>query len=119
MVNAEFASEAIKETQHFLSDKERTYLWPNPLIMCLERIEPQLALQWAIRAYRDLLPTRRIGGLEEQQAKWLSDLESLIPRPDVAEYCNRVAYDEIWVSDGNPEIRGIARLYWALQNYCQ
>ncbi len=117
MVNAEFASEAIKETRHLLSDKERTRFWPNPLITCLERIEPQLALRWAIRAYRELLPTRRIGGLEEQQSKWLSDLESLISRPDVAEYCNQVANDEIWVSDGNPVVRGIARLYWALQSH--
>ena len=117
MGNAELASEAITETQHLLSDKERTRFWPNPLILCLEKFEPQLALRWAIRAYRELLPTRRIGGLEEQQSKWLSELDSLISRPDVAEYCNKVAYDEIWVSDGNPEIRGIARLYWALQSY--
>ncbi|MFN0020263.1 MAG: hypothetical protein ACKVP0_18535 [Pirellulaceae bacterium] len=117
MVSTELASDAITETQHLLSEKERPRFWPHPLIVCLEKIEPQLALRWAIRAYRELLPTRRIGGLEEQQSKWLSDLESLISRPDVAEYCNKVAYDEIWVSDGNPEIRGIARLYWALQSY--
>ena len=117
MVSTELASDAITETQQLLSDKERTRFWPNPLITCLEKIEPQLALRWAIRAYRELLPTRRIAGSEEQQSRWLSDLESLISRPDVAEYCNKVAYDEIWVNDGNRVERGIARLYWARQNH--
>jgi hypothetical protein len=48
----------------------------------------------------------------------LTELLSLIDSDNVADYCNTVAH-KIWNNDPDMNLleRGIARLYWALQNH--
>jgi hypothetical protein len=115
---AQSLSEAADTARQLFQDKDNSAFWPAPLVRRLERTEPKLALRWAIQLFQESLPARRRAGLESQQQRWLADLASLIDREDVADHCNKVAH-EIWNNDPDMNFleRGIARLYWALQNH--
>lgn len=94
--------------------------WPRPMVNVLEALQPKLALTWAILVFQESLSSRPNSGSESQQRRWLDELISLIEREDVADYCDKAAM-EAWHNDPNMNRieRGIARLYWTLQNYLQ
>jgi hypothetical protein len=116
--NAQSVPEAAETARQLFQDKDNSRFWPGPLVRRLESAGPRLALRWAIRLFQESLPARRRAGLESQQQRWLADLSSLIDRDDVANHCNEVAHG-IWNNDPDMNFleRGIARLYWALQNH--
>lgn len=115
---AQSVPEAANTARQLFQDKDNARFWPGPLVRHLEKQQPKLALRWAIRLFQESLPARRKAGLESEQQRWLADLASFIDCDDVADYCNNLA-SEIWHNDPDMNIveRGIARLYWALQNY--
>jgi hypothetical protein len=115
---AQSVSEAADTARQLFQDKDNSAFWPAPLVRRLEKTEPKRALRWAIQLFQESLPARRRAGLESQQQRWLADLVSLIDCDDVAGHCDKVAH-EIWNNDSDMNFleRGIARLYWALQNY--
>jgi hypothetical protein len=115
---AQSVFEAANTARELFQDKDNSRFWPGPLVRQLEKRQPKLALRWAIRLFQESLPLRRRAGLESQQQRWLTDLAALIDCDDVADHCNKVAH-EIWNNDPDMNFleRGIARLYWALQNH--
>jgi hypothetical protein len=116
--NTQPVSEAVAVARQLFQDKDNSRFWPGPLVRRLEEVEPRLALRWAALLFQESLPTRRRAGLESQQQGWVAELLSLIDRDDVADHCNTVAH-KIWNNDPAMNLleRGIARLYWALQNH--
>jgi hypothetical protein len=87
------------------------------MVNVLEKLRPKLALRWAVLVFQESLSTRRKSGSESQQRTWLNELTALTGRDDVADYCGKVAY-EAWHNDAAMNLveRGIARLYWSLEN---
>jgi hypothetical protein len=116
--NSRSVAEAVSLSRQLFGDRRNSRFWPGPLVRQLERKEPKLALRWAILLFQELVSTRRRTGLESQQQEWLAKLVSLMERDDDPDSCNKIAF-EIWNNDPDVNLveRGIARLYWALQNY--
>jgi hypothetical protein len=111
-------SQATDLARRFFQEGHRT--WPRPLIYALEQSEPELALKWAIQLYQELLAVRGRADSRSRQQQWLDELGALLGRNDVADHCDKVAY-EAWERDTAMNVldRGIARLYWSLKNYLQ
>lgn len=109
-------SQAMDLARQFFSQGQRT--WARPMVYVLEQVQPQSALRWALELYQESLPLRHESGSFAQHQTWLDQLKALMSREDVADYCDRVAY-EAWGNDPafNVVERGIARLYWALMNF--
>ena len=112
------AVEAALSAKGLFQDKTKASYWPAPLVRHLEKLEPKLALRWAIQLFQELIPTRIISGDENQQQIWLADLVRLIDCDNVADRCDEIAH-QIWHNDQKMNFieRGISRLYWALQNH--
>jgi hypothetical protein len=116
--NTQPVSEAVVVARQLFHDEDNSRFWPGPLVRRLEEVEPKLAVRWAALLFQESLATRRRAGQESQQQGWVAELLSLIDRDKVADQCNTVAH-EIWNNDPEMNLleRGIARLYWALQNH--
>jgi hypothetical protein len=116
MDNPQSNTEALALARRFFSERYR--IWARPMVNVLENLRPKLALRWAILVFQESLSRRRKSGSESQQRTWLEELTALLERDDVADYCGKVAY-EVWHNDAalNLVERGIARLYWAMENY--
>ncbi len=115
---AKSISEAANAAEELYRDKENSRFWPGPLVRRLEHSKPKLALMWAIRLFQEMALVQRKTVLNSKQLRWLTELESLIECDGIADQCDKSAY-AIWNNDPvmNSLERGIARLYWALQNH--
>jgi hypothetical protein len=110
--------EAVSLARQFFREGHRT--WARPLVYVLEQSRPQLALRWAIQLYQEFLVQRSQSESGSHHQQWLDGLMKLIDQTDVAERCDRFAY-EAWGRATIVDVldRGVARLYWALKNYLQ
>jgi hypothetical protein len=115
MDSPEAVTDAVNTARQFFQEGHRT--WARPMVNVLEDMQPKLALRWAVLVYQQSISTRCNSGSESQLREWLDDLTVLIDRDDVADHCDRVAY-ESWRNDPTVNLveRGIARLYWSRAN---
>ena len=107
-------AESIRQANDFFQQKH--WLWPWPLIVFLEELQPKLSLRWAISLYVMVLDNRSKRGSKMEQRLWLDELICIMGDPDKAIFCKQRA-DVIWNNDQEFNFfeRAISRLYTATQ----